>query len=616
MFRTLNKSKIAFVLAILFGISLFFFKSGSSYSNLFNSDSVVAKVSNTSISTTKFNRTMQMNIDKFNQMIGKSMNGDEIRAFQIHSLALSALITEAVFEDEYDKINFKLDEEVIAKNTKERIPQLYDKNNKLNEIYLNTFLQQQQLKLEDIVQIIDYETRDKYFDDAFFNINYSRYFSDNINKFNTQERKISYLEIPLDQIYLDENLNKDGEKFNKELDSYFNENTNNYMKDEKRNVDFIIIDKKLLSINFIPSDNEIKEYFKLNKDLFFEEEKRSFIQYNFKTLEEAKAFKEKINNQNFEDIKDIIEYSKKDNLQYNEFKNLKSNEILDEIADPLFKLDLNQQSDIIETSLAKHILILQSISSAYQKNLAEVKDEIKNTIVKIETDNYQNELSDSINEMVLNGLSIEEISKKFNLEIDTLKNVTRNYNKYEKSKEAIFKSLIPQAFITNKDFVSDVNIINDNISYIFNVTKIQTSIPENLLDIRDVVINDYINSKKIKQMKLDSEKNRSNKLYVSNLAKKYNKEITQITLSKNSNDIPYNLITNIFDSNISDNISNVYNNILYTVKINDIMISEKNESNEIISINNDLRGSFGQELTSLKKITTNDNLVNAILEQY
>ena len=616
MFRKLNKSKIAFVLAILFGISLFFFKSGSSYSNLFNSDSVVAKVSNTSISTTKFNRTMQMNIDKFNQMIGKSMNGDEIRAFQIHSLALSALITEAVFEDEYDKINFKLDEEVIAKNTKERIPQLYDKNNKLNEIYLNTFLQQQQLKLEDIVQIIDYETRDKYFDDAFFNINYSRYFSDNINKFNTQERKISYLEIPLDQIYLDENLNKDGEKFNKELDSYFNENTNNYMKDEKRNVDFIIIDKKLLSINFIPSDNEIKEYFKLNKDLFFEEEKRSFIQYNFKTLEEAKAFKEKINNQNFEDIKDIIEYSKKDNLQYNEFKNLKSNEILDEIADPLFKLDLNQQSDIIETSLAKHILILQSISSAYQKNLAEVKDEIKNTIVKIETDNYQNELSDSINEMVLNGLSIEEISKKFNLEIDTLKNVTRNYNKYEKSKEAIFKSLIPQAFITNKDFVSDVNIINDNISYIFNVTKIQTSIPENLLDIRDVVINDYINSKKIKQMKLDSEKNRSNKLYVSNLAKKYNKEITQITLSKNSNDIPYNLITNIFDSNISDNISNVYNNILYTVKINDIMISEKNESNEIISINNDLRGSFGQELTSLKKITTNDNLVNAILEQY
>ena len=37
---------------------------------------------------------------------------------------------------------------------------------------------------------------------------------------------------------------------------------------------------------------------------------------------------------------------------------------------------------------------------------------------------------------------------------------------------------------------------------------------------------------------------------------------------------------------------------------------------KLFQLINDLRGSFGQELTSLKKITTNDNLVNAILEQY
>ena len=47
MFRSLGKSKIAFVLAILFGISLFFFKGGSRYSNLFNSDTVVATISGT-----------------------------------------------------------------------------------------------------------------------------------------------------------------------------------------------------------------------------------------------------------------------------------------------------------------------------------------------------------------------------------------------------------------------------------------------------------------------------------------------------------------------------------------------------------------------------------------
>ena len=61
MFRLLTKSKIAFILAILFGISLFFFRSGSRYSNFFNSDSVIATVSGTPISTSKFNKTMQLN---------------------------------------------------------------------------------------------------------------------------------------------------------------------------------------------------------------------------------------------------------------------------------------------------------------------------------------------------------------------------------------------------------------------------------------------------------------------------------------------------------------------------------------------------------------------------
>ena len=47
-------------------------------------------------------------------------------------------------------------------------------------LFLNQFLQQQQLKIEDIVQIIDFETEIKYFYDAFFNIYYPKNFSENL----------------------------------------------------------------------------------------------------------------------------------------------------------------------------------------------------------------------------------------------------------------------------------------------------------------------------------------------------------------------------------------------------------------------------------------------------
>ena len=42
----------------------------------------------------------------------------------------------------------------------------------------------------------------------------------------------------------------------------------------------------------------------------------------------------------------------------------------------------------------------------------------------------------------------------------------------------------------------------------------------------------------------------------------------------------------------------------------------ENIVSEIISIASDLRSSFGEELGRNKKISINDNLVNAIIDQY
>ena len=270
MFRTLGTSKIALILAILFGISLFFFRSGSRYSNLFNSDSVIATVSGTPISNTKFIRTMQMNIDNFNQMLGKELNGEEIRSFNIHNLALNALISNTVFENEYDKINFKLDEKVIAEKTKSRIPKLYDSNNKLNELYLKNFLNQQQLKIEDIVQIIDFETRDDYFKQSFFEVDYPIIFSEKINNYNNHKRNISYVDFEIQNISIEELIKDDFTDNNIiEIENFYNNNISNYMGKEKREVEFFIINKEFLKNNFKPTDFEIIEYYNNNKEVIF-----------------------------------------------------------------------------------------------------------------------------------------------------------------------------------------------------------------------------------------------------------------------------------------------------------------------------------------------------------
>ena len=614
MFRSLGKSKIAFVLAILFGISLFFFKGGSRYSNLFNSDTVVATVSGTPISTSKFNRTMQMNINKFNQMLGKPITGDEIRSFQIHSLSLGALINDAVFENEYDSIKLIIDESVVAQKTKERIPQLYDKNNKLNETYLNTFLKQQQLKIEDIVQIINFETRDEFVNNALFNINYPQYFSSKINNYNNHSRKISYIEFLLEEVNIENDIQKYALNMKEELEKYYENNINQYMSKENRNVEYIIFNKKKYANNFVPTNFEIKEYFNANKELYYQNEQRSFIQFNFKTLEEAKNFKSKI--QNFINPSDILKFAEENNIRFNEFENLIADEMLEEISKPLFELNQNQQSKIIETSIAKHIIILQSIEPERQLKFDEVKENIKNTITTIELNNYFTDIKNQASEKILNGKLLSEIANDFNLTISLINNITQDYDQYDQSEEIIISSLIPAAFGSNKDFVSDVIDINNDYAYIFNVKEITPSTPLDITSIQEILLNDWKKSKKIEKINSDVKINKDNNNFFSQLLSTYQLQPKELIINNNFNELPRSFIVEVLEGEKGQNIKYIDNNLVHIAKIIDITIPDEKNDNISISMADDLRGSFGGELYKNKNMSTNDSLINAIIQQY
>ncbi len=614
MFKLLTKSKIAFILAILFGLSLFFFQSGSRYSNFFNSDSIIAKVANTNVSTTKFTRTMDLNINKLN-LQGKDKN-DGVRNYQIFSLAneiLSSLIKEALFENEYDKIKLHIDEEVIALNTKKRIPQLYDSNNQLNKDYLNDFLKQQRLTIEDLVQIIEFETRDKYFSDAFFNTKYPDYFSKKINQYNEHKRKISYIAIDIENIFIDEFLKDNFPDIVKELKEYYEKNLTNYMSKEKRNVEFFTINKNSLNESFVPTDFAIKEYYNNNKELFYQNEKRSFLQFNFQEKSNADIFLNEIKNL---DKLEILEYSKNNNIIFNEFNNLKENEILSTLSEELFKLNVNETSKIIETSLAKHILILTDISPSYQSDLDDVKNEIKDIITKVETQNFYNDLLNQISEKIIDGNSFKSIANSLNMDVRFVNNLTRDYNEYDESEKILYLNLIQSSFASNKDFVSDIININDNISYVFNVTNIEESKALKFEDIENDILNDFKNSKRIEITKKDIEENIKNSNFIYDIAIRYNLPIKENIINTNSKELPINLTKKIFETHLNENTYSITNRKFYISKIDEIIINEITNLNNDIFLANNLRDSFGQELMKTKKISPNEELISAIIQQY
>ncbi len=604
--RTFRKSWIGVGLAILFGASLFFFRGQERYSNLFNSDNFVADVSGTHISTTKFMRSMDLNINQFSQMIGSKLTGDQIRSFQVHQIALQNLVNNAIFENEFDKINFILDDTTIAKETKKNFPDLYI-NNKLDDEMLNTFLRRNGLKIEDLVDLINYETRANIFDNLFFQKNYPLQLQINFNKYDNQIREIELLEIPYDEIKL-ENYNKDQiTKDNKELLDYFNNNSAEYMTKEERDISYILINKNDFRDNFSPSESSLQEYYKNNKKLFINLEERSFRQFNFKSKEEADEFKITISGKSNEEI---INYAEENNIIFNEFQNVNKNKVLEQLANEIFELSKGSMSDVVQTTLAYHIIILDEIFPEKELKFDEVKDEINNTLTNFELDNYFNELKSSLNQQILDGFSITEIANQNNLKLINKKKIINNNNQDDSN----LSNVISFSFTQNKDFVSDLVDIDNDTSFIVNIDGIYPSEIESIDNIFDSVLNDFMFTKKTEQAENIFEKNKD---VFENISKFYATNLENLTLSLSDNDkLPISFKQKIFETDVDKVAFGSDENAIYFANIKIIKMPEEGKNTSNLNLISDLKTAFGSEIIKTKEISFNDELINGLLSQY
>ena len=604
--RSLNKGWIGIALVILFGASLFFFSGSSRYSNLFNSDNFVANISGTQVSTTQFSRALELNIGQFAQMIGENLTGDQIRSFQIHQLVLQNLINKAVFENEFDNLNFILDDTTVAKQTKKRFPNLYEDNN-INDDELNNFLRQQRLKIEDLVNIINYETRAVVFDELLLKENYPSEFTKKINLLNNQLREIKLLKIPLKDIKIPNFIEQNITKNDQELINYFEENANNYLTEEKRDISYLVLDKESFADKFIPSKNEIDAYFNNNKKLFKIPEQRSFQQLNFKSADEANNFQNEINGLSNEEI---LKYANEKNILVNEFKDVSKSQVLKELSNVIFSLNIGEISDIVNTAIANHIIILEDISEGRNQTLDEVSNNIIKTLTDVQLDNFYNDLKLKVNQNILSGYSIEDIATENNLSTNKFFNTTQNVD----NKNDLELSIINSAFSQNKEFISDIFDYDQNTSFIIYVDNIYPSEVQSIDIAFDKIKLDFVKFKKTNHAKDIFELNKDNKF--EKIKSKFDQNIENLSLQSNSTNLPNLLINKIFETELNKITFFSNDEDVYFVEINNISIPQNIEIYEDINLISELKNAFGNEIIKKKSISINDELINGLLSQY
>ena len=290
---------------------------------------------------------------------------------------------------------------------------------------------------------------------------------------------------------------------------------------------------------------------------------------------------------------------------------------MDEIAEALFQLKINDQSPIIKSALANHIIVLKNIKERRKLYLDEVEKDISSTITKIDANNYFVDLENNISQDIFNGMDLYSLAEKYNLKISNLNNVTKNYYNYDDNDKIFYENLINNVFNSNADFVNDIVRIDQNNSYIHKVTNVQVSEPMNFQEIREKVFDDWKVSKKIEEIQILLEKNKTNFYFLNQLASKYDADIKQISINNTSNDLPRNLITEIFSSDLNTfSFAKLDNGIYITKNVEIIMPKNiKSDANQIL-LYNDFRYSLNSELLNKVKISTNDKLINALLNNF
>ncbi len=609
MLNNIRKSKIGIVLAIVFGISLFLIKGGNKYSGIFGvGANDVAAVGNVNISDVQFLRAFDLTKSKFEEILNSNLTYEEAKSLNLDKQALSFLIREAIFMNEFEKLRIFLDKIIIAKISKNYVPFLYDENNNLIKENLENYLYNQNLNLEDFVNIITYQGLKEIYDNALIkNISYPNNISKIITKYNDHERKINYLIIPDNKVEI---LIEEDEKLIKE---YYEENINLFSENEKRSIEYINLEPNNFIEMFEISNDELENYYKKNINLFTEKEKRSFIQLNFQDKETAEDYLSKF--KLIEDNDEIIKILENDGINFNEYNLLNEDEILEEISSIAFNLKLNKVSKIIEGPLAYHIIIVKDILPKEITSYESSKDKILKQIQNYYSIEYIQDLIENIDNDILNNFTLNEISKKYNLNINKFIKVENRYNSKNTN-----DLIIQEAFNEEKNITSDIfNGINEGSYFIFSVLEIYEKKPKIYNAIKNEVIEKWKQknvTKKLEEFSKNLLNDTDDKL-LDKLSKKYSSNIIQETINLKNKNLPREFIEGLFNIDPGNYFELFKNDNIYLGYVDSIYFNENNNS---INIKNDLNQTIVSELeneilnniSQNIEIITNDNLLNTL----
>lgn len=450
--NSIAKLLIVTLLLIFVGLGVFdSFKHGKQH---------ILTVGDKKFNETEFYNLYMNQVALIQQQTGYTFNKTELNNIDVKQYISASIINQLVNEKLAKDLFISSDE--MVKFEIATMP-IFFKNGRFDKQTLTDYLAKSQLSENLLVNMVRNDISAKNLDIALSVMNYSpKILSDIISDIQAQVRTLKIINVPKSSVASNYTYNED------DLKKIYHENLNLFSTPEVRNASIVNLETNLSNKIYEFTDQDLLDIYNAQKLAFVIPEKRHVMQFIFSDKDLAHEVHNKLlHNESFKNLAKIT-YEK----NYSDLGKISYEYFSEDISKVIFNLPQGMYSEVVQTPLGFHIFYIDKIINEHTKSFNDVKSSIINNYQNEKRLLALNELTQNINKDIVSGMRFDEITKTYNLKIENLKLV----NKQFKEPKDIFeqKSFIDKAFANDLDSIEifTLNAGSKKLHYLFKIDSI------------------------------------------------------------------------------------------------------------------------------------------------
>jgi peptidyl-prolyl cis-trans isomerase D len=458
----------------------------------------VAKAGNASITVQTLNREFEQTLGRARQMFGSALTADEARQYGMLDKALDGLIDRAIMDQEIKRLGINVSEKAVLERLAAQ-PQFRDKDGKFNRALFQQILAQARLNESDfLLQGREDLGRRQIIDTLSDNGSPPSAIVDAVYNARAQKRILDVVTLK------NESIVGIPEPEEKTLREFYEKNSKLFTAPEYRAITIARLSTDDIMKDVTISDDQVQKQFDATSEKLMQPERRDILQVVMQDQDKANDLAAAA-----KESGDLVLAAKAHGYDTVSLNKANEGSLLQELATPVFALQLGQVSGPLKSSLGWHVLQVKKIYAAGKPALADVQEDLRQSMTRDQAIEAATRITNQLDDELAANHSLDDIADTLKLRLIKIPalDLTGKTPEGKDPPEMPFKAaLLKAAFAQSSGETSPVMDDKNGNYFVVRTDEITASAVKPFAQILDDVGKAWLEQEKAKRAMEESDK--------------------------------------------------------------------------------------------------------------